>query len=317
MPKIFITRKIPQPGITKLKEVFDPVTVFPFDREMAKEEIISSMQGCDILLSMLTNPIDREVIDSNPNLKGICNYAVGYNNIDVEYAKEKGIIVTNTPEVLTETTADLAWALILACARRIIEGDTMMRTGQFDGWEPLLLLGQDVHHKTLGIIGLGRIGMAVANRAIGFGMNIIYYNGDFAVEDLPFPAQSVDLDDLLQAADIISLHVPLTEQTQHLIGERELNLMKPSAILINTSRGPIIDEAALVKALRDKHIFAAGLDVYEHEPDLTPGLRELPNVVLLPHIGSATIETRTAMAILAAENAVAIVKGEAPLTPVP
>jgi len=316
MPGILITRRIPLPGIDKLKTVFSEVQVFEQDRDMTKVEIIDAMQGCDILLSMLTNPIDKEVIDSNPNLKGVCNYAVGYNNIDIAHATSKGIVVTNTPDVLTETTADLTWALIMSAARRVIEGDKLMRSGAFAGWEPLMLLGQDIHHKTLGIIGMGRIGMAVAARAVGFGMRIIFHNSDCPVIDLPFKAECVELDVLLKEADFITIHAPLTSQTRHLIGEREFGLMKQTAVLINTARGPIVEEAALVKALQTGSIFAAGLDVYEIEPKLAEGMAALPNVVLLPHIGSASIETRTAMALLAADNAIAIIKGEKALTPV-
>lgn len=316
MSRIFVTRMIPQPGIDKLKSAFDKVQVFSEDRDLTKSELISSMQGCDVLLSMLTNSIAKEVIDSNPNLKGICNYAVGYNNIDLEYAHSKGIVVTNTPDVLTETTADLTWTLIMSAARRVLEGDQMMRSNLYKGWEPMLLLGQDVHHKVLGIIGMGRIGQAVAQRAIGFGMRIIFHNSNCPVAKLPFQAECVELDTIFKEADFITIHAPLTPQTRHLIGAREFGLMKQTAVLINTARGPIVDEKALVSALRNNRIFAAGLDVYESEPAMAEGLAALSNVVLLPHIGSASIETRTNMALLAADNAIAILKGERPLTPV-
>lgn len=316
MSRIFVTRKIPQPGIDKLKSAFDDVEVWPWDRDLTKAELIEHMHGCNALLSMLTNPLDREVIDSNPHLKGICNYAVGFNNIDVEYAHSKGIAVTNTPDVLTETTADLTWALIMSAARRLLEGDQMMRSGSFAGWEPLMLLGRDVHHKILGIIGMGRIGMAVAARAVGFGMRIIFHNSNCPVDNLPFEAECVELETIYKEADFITIHAPLTPQTRHLIGAKELGLMKRTAVLINTARGPIIDERALVRALQEHQIFAAGLDVYEFEPALAEGLKDLPNVVLLPHIGSASIETRTNMALLAAENAIAILHGQKPKTPV-
>jgi glyoxylate reductase len=316
MSRILVTRRIPETAIEKLKTVFSEVSVFTEDRDMTRAEIIASMQGCELLLSMLTNPIDNELLDSNPNLKGVCNYAVGYNNIDIEYAKQKGIKVCNTPDVLTETTADLAWALIMSTARRVVEGDLLTRSGGYKGWEPMLLLGRDVYDKTLGIIGMGRIGIAVARRAVGFGMHVLYHNNHCYVEELPFKTECVELDTLLRESDIITIHVPLTEQSRHLISDREFSLMKPTAILVNTSRGPVVDEAALVKALKAKRIFAAGLDVYENEPVLAEGLADLPNVVLLPHIGSASIETRTAMALLAAENAIAILKGEKPPTPV-
>ena len=312
MSGIFITRQIPQLAIDKLKEVFTQVEVFPFERNITSEEIITSMRGCDVLLCLLSNPITREIIDSNPNLKGICNYAVGYNNIDISYARKRGIIVTNTPDVLTETTADLTWALIMSASRRIVEGDVMMRTGRFPGWEPMLLLGRDVYQKTLGIIGMGRIGMAVARRAFGFNMKVIYHNASGAIGNLPFKAEFVSLDTLLQQSDIISLHAPLTPDTKHLISEKEFKLMKRTAVLINTSRGPIIDEKALVSALQNGDIYAAGLDVYENEPALEAGLAELSNVILLPHIGSASIETRNNMALLAADNAIAIIQGKEP-----
>jgi len=316
MPKILVTRRIPQPGLDRLQTCFDTVMVFDQGRDMTRAELLQALPDCDLLIPMLSNQIDKEVMDCAPVLKGICNYAAGFNNIDLAYAGQKGIIVTNTPDVLTESTADLTWALLLAAARRITEADAMLRRGEFKGWEPLLLMGQDLFRKTLGIVGMGRIGQAVAARAAGFGMRVIYYNSKCKVEGQTVNAECVDLDYLLKAADFISLHTPLTEQTRHLIGERELALMKPSAVLVNTSRGPVIDEAALVKALQEKRIFAAGLDVFEFEPKLAEGLKELPNTVLLPPIGSASLETRTAMALLAADNAIAILKGEPPLTPV-
>lgn len=316
MSRIFVTRMIPQPGIDKLKSAFDDVEVFSENRDLTKAELINSMQGCDVLLSILTNPIDNEVIDSNPHLKGICNYAVGYNNIDVEYAKTQNIAVTNTPDVLTDTTADLTWALIMSAARRVLEGDQMMRNNFYAGWEPMMLLGQDVHHKVLGIIGMGRIGQAVAVRAVGFGMRIIFHNSNCPVANLPFEAECVDLDNIYKEADFITIHAPLTPQTRHLVSDREFGLMKRTAVLINTARGPIVDENALVRALKEHQIFAAGLDVYESEPAMTEGLADLPNVVILPHIGSASIETRTNMALLAAENAVLILNNQPPKTPV-
>ncbi len=316
MSRILITRRLPQPALDKLAAHFDEVEVNPLGRDWDKEELIAALRCCDVLLCLLTNPVDKEVIDSNPNLKGICNYAVGFNNIDLDYAAARGIVVTNTPDVLTETTADLAWALLMAAARRVVEGDALIRKGAFRGWEPMLLLGRDIHGKTLGIIGLGRIGLAVARRAVGFGMKIIYHNSNCPVPDLDFPAACVELDTLFRAADFISIHAPLTPQTRHLVGARELSLMKPTSVLINTARGPIVDEQALVQALKNGRIFAAGLDVFEDEPALADGLPDLPNVVLAPHIGSASIETRTAMALLAADNAIAILRGERPPTPV-
>jgi len=312
MPKILVTRRIPQPALDLLQTAFDEVVLHPHDRNISKAEILAQIPDCDALLCMLTNPVDREVLDAGVRLKVVSNYAVGYNNIDVDYATQKHIAVCNTPGVLTETTADLTWSLIMAACRRLVEGDKMMREQRFPGWEPMLLLGVDIYGKTLGIIGLGRIGEAVARRAAGFNMRILYYEVTGPRSDLTIIAEYVDLPTLFTEADIITLHTPLTTQTHHLIDESAFALMKPSAVVVNTARGPIIDETALVKALRERRIFAAGLDVYEHEPALAPGLADLPNVVLAPHIGSASIETRTRMALLAAQNAIAVIRGETP-----
>ncbi len=310
-PKLFLTRMIPQPGIDLLKEVFE-ISCNHEDRALSRQELIAGVQDADALLCLLTDSIDREVMDAAPRLKVISNYAVGYNNIDVAYATQKGIRVCNTPGVLTETTADLTWALILAAARRIPESDSYTREGLFRGWEPLLMLGQDVFGKTLGILGMGRIGQAVSRRALGFGMKIIYYSPDTDPSTLDFPAEKVDFATLLLQSDILSLHAPLTDETRHMIGKAELKMMKSSAILINTARGPLVDEMALIDALRDGQIFAAGLDVYEQEPDFSMAMLELRNLVLLPHIGSASIETRTRMAIMAAQNAIAVIQGQEP-----
>jgi glyoxylate reductase len=312
MSRILVTRQLPQPAIDKLKVQFDEVEVFAEDRDMTKQEIINSMRGCEVLLSMLTNPVDKELMESNPNLKGVCNYAAGYNNIDTTYARQAGIKVCNTPDVLTESTADLTWALMLAAGRRVAEGDRLMRKKGFPGWEPMTLLGMDIYGKTLGIVGLGRIGLAVATRACGFGMKVLYYKASGPAVVLSIKAEFVPKDRLFREADFISIHTPLAPGTRHLIGEKELKLMKPTAVLVNTSRGAVIDEEALVKALKNGTIFAAGLDVYENEPALAEGLSKLPNAVLLPHIGSASIETRTAMALLAADNAIAVLKGKTP-----
>ncbi|HOH98778.1 MAG TPA: D-glycerate dehydrogenase [Candidatus Cloacimonadota bacterium] len=310
-PKLFLTRMIPQPGIDLLKEVFE-ISCNHEDRALSRQELIAGVQDADALLCLLTDSIDREVMDAAPRLKVISNYAVGYNNIDVAYATQKGIRVCNTPGVLTETTADLTWALILAAARRIPESDSYTRKGLFRGWEPLLMLGQDVFGKTLGILGMGRIGQAVSRRALGFGMKIIYYSPDTDPSTLDFPAEKVDFATLILQSDILSLHAPLTDETRHMIGKAELKMMKSSAILINTARGPLVDEMALIDALRDGQIFAAGLDVYEQEPDFSMAMLELRNLVLLPHIGSASIETRTRMAIMAAQNAIAVIQGQEP-----
>ncbi|HOH82259.1 MAG TPA: D-glycerate dehydrogenase [Candidatus Syntrophosphaera thermopropionivorans] len=310
-PKLFITRYIPEPAIKRLEEVFE-VEIFPENRAITHEELKEKVKDIDALICLLTDNIDHEIIEAASNLKCISVYAVGYNNIDVETATKHGIVICNTPGVLTETTADLAWALIMSCARRIVEADRFVREGKFQGWEPMLMLGNDIFGKTLGIIGMGRIGRAVAHRALGFDMKVIYYDPQVDPESLPSDYVSVDLTTLCQNSDFISIHTPLTPETRHLIGEKEFNLMKPTAILINTARGPIIDEQALISALKENKIAGAGLDVYENEPVIPEELIKLSNVILLPHIGSASYETRTKMALLAAENAIAVIEGKNP-----
>ncbi len=306
-PKIFITRTLPQPALDNIKEVFE-LRINSEDRVLTKSEIIEGVKWCDILLCLLTDTIDKDIITVNSNLKGIVNYAVGFNNIDVKTATHLKIPVTNTPGVLTETTADLAWSLICAVARRTVEADKFVRAGKFKGWGPMLCLGGDINGKTLGIIGAGRIGTAVAKRAAGFNMKVIYTNKSITIEK-DIKAEKVEIIELLKRSDFISLHVPLVPSTRHLIGEHELKLMKKTAYLINTSRGPVVDEKALVKALQEGQIAGAGLDVYENEPELTVGLAECENAVLFPHVGSGTIETRTNMGMIAAENAIAIIEG--------
>ena len=310
MFEVFVTRKIPEEGLKLLKK-YCKVYVNPYDRILTKDEIISNLKGRDGLLCLLTDKIDRDVIFSNPRLKAISNYAAGYDNIDIKAATERKIPVTNTPDVLTETTAELAWALLFAVARRIVEGDRFTRDGKFRGWAPLLMLGQDISGKTLGIIGAGRIGTAFALKSKGFNMKVLYVSrrrNEILEKELN--AKKVDLHTLLKNADFVSLHVPLTSETRHLIGEKELRMMKRNAILVNTSRGAVIDEKALVKALKNKWIFGAGLDVYENEPEVNRELTKLDNVVLEPHIGSATLETRTRMAIMAAENLIISLEGK-------
>jgi len=310
--KVFVTRKIPQPGIDLLKKEFS-IDINPYDRVLTKEEIIEGIKGKEGLLCLLTDPIDKDVINAEPKLKMITNYAVGYNNIDVKAATERGIPVSNTPDVLTDTTAEMAWALLFSVSRRTVEGDRFTRAGKFNGWAPLLMLGQDVSHKTLGVIGAGRIGTAFALKSKGFNMKVLYFDAkkNETLEN-ELGAKKVDLSTLLKESDYISLHVPLVDATHHMIGEKELHMMKKSAILINTSRGPVIDEKALIKALTEKWIFGAGLDVYEHEPEIPKELLKLDNVVLQPHSASATTETRTKMAIMAAENMIAGLKGKIP-----
>ena len=310
-PKIFVTRLLPEAALRRLEEVFT-VDLHRENSPVPRTRLLEAVQDAEALLCLLTDAIDREVLDAAPRLKCVSNYAVGYNNIDVDYATQRGIAVCNTPGVLTETTADLAWALLMDCARRIAESDRFVRAGKFAGWEPLLLLGHDVFGKTLGIVGMGRIGQAVACRAAGFNMRVLFYDPSAALSTLPKDWENVSLEELCQKSDFISVHAPLTPQTQHLIGAREFALMKPSAILINTARGPILDEAALVRALRENRIAGAGLDVYEQEPQIPTELLALDNVVLLPHIGSASIETRTKMGLLAAENAIAVIQGRTP-----
>jgi len=298
-----------------LHEVFE-VVGGEADEALERAALLERVVGVDAILCLLSETIDAQVMDAaGPCLRVISNMAVGYDNIDVPAATARGIIVTNTPDVLTDATADLAWALILAVARRVLEGDRFVREGHFRAWSPFMLLGRLVAGATLGIVGMGRIGQAVARRALGWNMKVLYVRqrGPLSSQEIPPGADwecCATLEELLARSDIVSLHVPLTDKTRHLIGERELALMKPGAFLINTARGPVIDEAALVRALQEGRLGGAGLDVYEREPELTEGLDELLNVVLLPHLGSATVETRSRMAELAARNAVAAIRGE-------
>lgn len=306
-PSIFVTRRLPEAAMNKLAEYF-MVSCNPEDRVLSKGELIDGVRGKDALLCLLTDAVDGEVMDASDQLKVISNYAVGFNNIDLDAANKRGIPVCNTPGVLSEATADLTWALLLGIARRIVEGDAMMRSGSFDGWAPLMLLGGDFYGRTLGIIGMGRIGKAVARRAQGFGMRIIY-SGCKAEGK---PGEHCSMEKLLEESDYVSIHCPYNDKTHHLIGAKELRLMKQTAYLVNTARGPIVSEQALLQALRTGEIAGAGLDVFEHEPKMVAGLEELDNVLLLPHIGSATIETRTKMGMMAAENAIAIMENKQP-----
>jgi len=303
MKKVFVTRLLPEGAMERLAE-FAEVSANREDRVLGAEEIREGIRDADALLCLLTDRIDAETLDANPSLKIIANYAVGFNNIDLDAATERGIPVTNTPGVLTETTADFAWTLMMAVARRVVEGDSMMRAGTFRGWGPTLLLGSDVHGKTLGVVGMGAIGAAVARRAVGFRMRVLYHDErplHPVAEDL-LAARRVDLDTLLAESDFVSAHVPLLPETRHLFGEAAFRKMKRTAYFVNTSRGPVVDEAALVDALRTGEIAGAGLDVFEREPEMHPGLADLPNAVLAPHIASASLETRTAMGLLAVEN---------------
>jgi glyoxylate reductase len=314
-PRLFLTRLIPEPGLALIREAF-AVTGGEEDRPLERDALLRGVRGADALLCLLTETIDTPVLDAaGPQLRVISNMAVGVDNIDLAAASARGILVTNTPDVLTDATADLAWALILSTVRRVAEGDRMVREGRFGVWGPFMLLGRSVAGATLGIVGMGRIGQAVARRAAGWEMKVIYTRktGPLPAEAAPAAARweyRPDLGDLLREADIVTLHVPLTAETHHLIGACELAFMKPGSYLINTARGLVVDEAALVEALRSGHLGGAGLDVYEREPELSPGLVALANTTLLPHLGSATLETRGRMAELAARNAIAAVRGE-------
>jgi glyoxylate reductase len=285
---------------------------------LPRPELIARLRGKDGLICHIVSAIDDEVLAAAPTVKVVANVAVGYNNIDVAAAHRRGVVVTNTPDVLTETTADFAWALLMAAARRVGEADRYVRSGQWDRWLWELLWGADIHGKTLGIVGFGRIGRAVARRALGFNMRVLYQDAvpaDATVErDLH--ASRVDLETLLREADFVSLHTPFLPETRHLINARTLRLMKKSAILVNAARGPVVDEAALVRALQEGWIAGAGLDVFEEEPKVHPGLIALTNVVLAPHIASASRDTRVAMATLAVHNCLAVLDGKPPITPV-
>jgi len=311
---VYVTRQIPEEGINLLKKFCQTVEVNPYDSPLTYDELLRQVKGRDAILTMLSDKIDARVINEAKSIKVIANYAVGYENIDIKTATANGIVVTNTPGVLTDSTADMAWSLLFSIARRIVEGDQLTRAGKFVGWAPMFLLGGDLVGKTLGIIGAGRIGTAMAMRSRGWCMKVLYTtqsNKNAVLEEM-LGAKRVDLETLLRESDFISIHTPLSEKTKHLIGAKELSFMKKTAYLINTARGAIIDESALVNALKSKQIAGAGLDVYEEEPKLKPGLAELDNVVLAPHLGSATIETRTKMAVMAAENIIAVLNKQKP-----
>jgi glyoxylate reductase len=313
--KVLVTREIPDVGL-RLLEDFE-VTVLS-ESPPERGELLEAARGAVGILPTVTEKMDAEVMDAaGDGLKVIANMAVGYDNIDVEAATERGVVVTNTPEVLNETTADTAFMLLLAAARRLGEAERLLRSGGWDAWGPKQLTGPDVWGKRLGVVGFGRIGQALARRTRGFDMDLVYhdqYRNEGAERELG--ARYLELEELLRTSDFVSIHTPLTPETTHLIGADELERMKPEAVLVNTSRGPVVDESALADALVEGRIFAAGLDVYEEEPEVHPKLLELENVVLAPHIGSASIETRDKMAALAAENLAAVLRGEEPKTPV-
>ena len=319
MPKsVLVANVLPREALALIPR---EVTIDYNDSQEAfsRPDLIVRLKGKDGLICHILTAIDDEVLAAAPTLKVIANVAVGYNNIDVTAARRRGVVVTNTPDVLTETTADFAWALLMTSARRVVEADRFVRAGQWQRWQWDLLWGADIHGKTLGVVGFGRIGRAVARRALGFNMRVLYQDAlraDAAAER-ELQATQVGLDDLLRESDFVSLHTPLLPETRHLINARTLRLMKKSAILVNASRGPVVDEAALVQALQERWIAAAGIDVFEDEPRVHPGLIPLTNVVLAPHIGSASFDTRVAMASLAVRNCLAVLDGKAPFTPVP
>jgi glyoxylate reductase len=312
-PSIFVTRALPGDPTPRLREVAN-VIVWPHDEPPPHDELVRRAADSDALLTMLTDPIDAAVLDAGRRLRLVAQMAVGYDNVDVAAATECGILVTNTPGVLTETTADLAFALLLAAARRVVEGDRLTRTGGWKSWHPSFLLGQDVHGATLGIVGLGQIGLAVARRARGFDMRILYHDRTRHPQaEAELGAEYVSLDRLLGESDFVSLHVPLASQTRHLIGQRELSLMKPSAVLVNAARGAVVDQQALCAALKERRIAAAGLDVAEIEPiPVDDPLLTLDNVVVTPHIGSASVATRARMAEMAVESVLQALRGELP-----
>jgi glyoxylate reductase len=318
-PRIAVTRRIPEPGLELLRGAGE-VWLSPHDRPLTRQELLKAVAGADALVTLLHDRIDGEVLDAaGPQLRVVGNVAVGYDNVDVAAATERGVVVTNTPGVLTDATADLAVALMLAVTRRLGEAERLVRSGHRWSWDMFFMLGSGLSGKTLGVVGLGGIGRAVAERALAFGLQIVYAGPRRApaeVESALGGARHLPLEDLLRDSDLVTLHCPLTPETRHLIDADALALMRPSAYLVNTARGPVVDESALVEALRSGALAGAGLDVYEDEPEVHPGLLELENVVLLPHLGSATVETRSAMAKLAAENAIAVLDGRAPPTPI-
>jgi glyoxylate reductase len=315
--KVFITRKIPDIANELLAKNGIDIIINKNDEPIPRDELIKYSADADGIISMLSESFDRVIIKKLKKCRIIANYAVGYNNIDLKAARKYNIVVTNTPDILTNATADLTIALVLSCARNIIYGNDLVVKSKFKGWSPGMLLGVELKGKTFGIIGAGRIGSAVAIRAKNFGTKIIYFNKSQNPElEKLTGAKKVTLNQILKKADIISVHLPLNKKTYHLIDKEKLNLLKERAIFINTARGEIVDEQALINLLKQNKIFSAGFDVYENEPDLNPELFSLPNVVLLPHLGSATFEARKGMAELAAMNVVNVLKGKKPLTPV-
>jgi glyoxylate reductase len=313
-PKIYVTRELPERGLKIIQKHFD-TEVWPGYAPPPKKVIIEKAKNVDALATLLSDKIDAEVFNAAPKLKIVAQLAVGFDNIDVQEATKRGIYVTNTPEVLTDTTADFAWALLMAVARRVVEADKYVRTGQWKvGWHPSMMSGRDIHDATIGIVGAGRIGYAVAKRATGFNMKILFYDVIPRPEmEKDFGAKKVDLDQLLKESDFVSIHVPLMKETHHLMNEQKLRLMKKTAYLINNSRGPVVDQNALYKALKEDWIAGAGLDVFEQEPTPVDNpLLKFDNVVVAPHISSASLETRSQMAEMVAGNLVAFLEGKKP-----
>jgi glyoxylate reductase len=311
-PRVLVARRIPSVALSRLEDACD-VEVHSGEGDLTQDQLIAGLRDRQGLVSVLTTPVTGAVLAACPGLKIVANVAVGYNNVDVAAARAQGVIVTNTPDVLTEASADLAWALILGITRRVVEGDRLVRAGGWKGWALDFMLGSDLRGKQLGVIGFGRIGQAVAARAAAFGMRVAYQSRKVIG---PPEYQPMPYDRLIATSDVVTLHCPLTDETRHLVDQKSLARMKRSAYLINTSRGPVVDESALVWALKNRIIAGAALDVYEDEPHVHPELTKLENVVLAPHLGSATTETRTAMADLAVHNVIAVLTGNPPLTPV-
>src|SRR5437867_2202809 len=310
-PRVLITRVLPEPALDVVRQACE-VQLDPLDQPLTPAALRQAVLGKQGVLCLVTDRLDAQVLDAGTELKVVSNVAVGYDNIDVTAATQRGILVTNTPGVVTESTADLTWSLLCSLARRIAEGDRYIRAGKWRDWTLLLMAGCDIHGKTLGICGMGRIGQAVARRAKGFNIRLLYHNRqrlDTALES-ELNATWVEKCTLLQEADFVSLHVPLSAATTHFIGAEELRMMQPTAYLINAARGPVVDEAALIQALQQGWIAGAALDVFEHEPHVPQALQGLENVVLVPHIGSASVATRTRMAVMAAENLVAVLRDE-------
>ena len=312
-PRVLITHKLADEAVEVARQACD-VRFTPLDQPLDAATLRQAIVGMDGIISVVTDTIDAAFLEAGADLKVVANVAAGYDNVDVPAATRRGVVVTNTPGVVTESTADLTWGLLFSIARRIPEADRYIRAGKWKAWRLMALLGNDVHGRTLGIVGMGNIGQAVAKRASGFGMTILYHNRHRLPETLEFELNAtwVELQTLLQTADFVSVHTPLSTETRHLIGEKELRMMQPTAYLINTSRGPVVDETAVIRALQEQWIAGAGLDVFEQEPDVPQALKDLDNVVLLPHIGSASIASRTRMAVMAAQSAVAVLQGERP-----